>query len=48
MLWLSLYGKKPQTYRVIYEIDEQRRTVRVLTIRHAARRRLKGSDFLRG
>jgi len=41
-----LYGKKPHVYRVIYEIDEQRCTVWVLTIRHAARRRLKRSDLL--
>lgn len=33
-----LYGKKPHVYRVIYEIDEERRTVWVLTIRHAARK----------
>jgi len=29
-----LYGKKPHVYRVIYEIDEQRQVVTVLTIRH--------------
>ena len=29
-----LHGKKPHVYRVIYEIDEPRKTVRVLTIRH--------------
>ncbi len=40
----SLYGKKPHVYRIIYEIDELRRTVWVLTIRHGARRRLKASD----
>src|ERR1700680_1823172 len=27
-----LYGKKPQVYRAIYEIDERQRIVRVLTI----------------
>jgi len=31
-----LYGRKPNVYRVIYEIDQPRRTVRVLTIRHGA------------
>ena len=36
-----LYGKKPHVYRVIYEIDGQRRTVRVLTIRHGAREPVK-------
>lgn len=37
-------GKKPHFYRVIYEIDERRRAVWVLRIRHGARRRLKPSD----
>jgi len=32
-----LYGKKPDVYRVIYEIDESQKAVRVLTIRHGAR-----------
>ncbi len=32
-----LYGKKPHVYRAIYEIDEQRQLVPVLTIRHGAR-----------
>jgi plasmid stabilization system protein ParE len=36
-----LYGNKPHVYRVIYEIDERRQTVRVLTIRHGARRKVK-------
>ena len=40
-----LYGKKPHVYRVIYEIDELRQTVWVLTIRHGARRKLKTSDL---
>ncbi len=31
-----LYGKKPHLYRVIFEIDQGRRVVRVLTIRHGA------------
>jgi len=31
-----LYGKKPHVYRVIYAIDEQKKLVRVLTIRHGA------------
>ena len=35
-----LYGKKPRVYRVIYEVDERRQTVWVLTIRHGARRKL--------
>jgi toxin ParE1/3/4 len=32
-----LYGKKPHVYRVVYEIDELQKVVRVLTIRHGAR-----------
>jgi len=44
-LWHLLYGKKPHVYRVIYEVDEPRRTVWVLTIRHAARRRLRRSEL---
>jgi toxin ParE1/3/4 len=31
-----LYGKKPHVYRVIYEIDDLKKLVRVLTIRHGA------------
>jgi mRNA-degrading endonuclease RelE of RelBE toxin-antitoxin system len=31
-----LYGAKRDVYRVIFEIDEPRKIVRVLTIRHAA------------
>ncbi|MGO9898083.1 MAG: type II toxin-antitoxin system RelE/ParE family toxin [Bryobacteraceae bacterium] len=31
-----LYGKKPHVYRVIYAIDERKKLVRVLTIRHPA------------
>ena len=40
-----LYGKKPHVYRVIYEIDEGRRAVSVLTIRHGARRNIKTSEL---
>jgi toxin ParE1/3/4 len=31
-----LYGKKLHVYRVIYEINEPKKLVRVLTIRHGA------------
>jgi toxin ParE1/3/4 len=41
-----LYGKKPHVYRVIYEVDEGREAVWVLTIRHGARRKLKASDLV--
>jgi toxin ParE1/3/4 len=33
-----LYGKTPHVYRVIYEINEPKRLVQVLSIRHGARR----------
>jgi plasmid stabilization system protein ParE len=33
-----LYGKRPHVYSVIYEIDEQRQLVSLLTIRHGARK----------
>ena len=36
-----LYGKKFHVYRVIYEVEERRQTVWVLTIRHGARRKLR-------
>jgi plasmid stabilization system protein ParE len=41
-----LYGKKPNVYRVIYELDEERQAVWVLTIRHGARQTLKRSDLV--
>jgi mRNA-degrading endonuclease RelE of RelBE toxin-antitoxin system len=31
-----LYGAKRDLYRVIYEIDEPRKVVRVLTVRYGA------------
>ena len=40
-----VYGKKPHVYRVIYEVDERRQTVWVLTVRHGARRKVKPSDI---
>jgi toxin ParE1/3/4 len=40
-----LYGKKPHVYRVIYEIDQKRQKVWVLTIRHGARRRTRPKDL---
>ena len=42
-----LYGKMPHVYRVIYEVEESRQTVWVLTIRHGARRKLKVSTLSR-
>ncbi len=40
-----LYGNKPHVYRVIYEVDEGRKAVWVLHIRHGARKKLKGSEL---
>jgi plasmid stabilization system protein ParE len=37
-----LFGNKPNIYRVIYAIDERARIVRVLHIRHGARRTFSG------
>jgi hypothetical protein len=46
MLRQLLYGKKPNVYRVIYELDEGRQAVWLLTIRYGARRNLKPSDLV--
>jgi toxin ParE1/3/4 len=40
-----LYGAKPHVYRVIFEVDERRHIVSVLTIRHGARKPLKSGDL---
>jgi len=32
-----LYGKKPHVYRVVFEIDEKLKLVRIITVRHGAR-----------
>ena len=40
-----LYGAKPHVYRIIFEVDERRHKVWVLTIRHGARRSLKSRDL---
>jgi toxin ParE1/3/4 len=32
-----LFGKKPNTYRIIYAVDKRNHTVNVLHIRHSAR-----------
>jgi toxin ParE1/3/4 len=41
-----LYGKKPHIYRVVFEVDQRQNTVRVLHIRHGARRKAKAADVL--
>lgn len=40
-----LYGRKPHVYRVIFEVDDRRQIVWVLTIRHGARRQIRISDM---
>jgi len=40
-----LYGEKSHVYRVIYEVDERRKVVWVLHIRHGARRKIKFSNL---
>jgi toxin ParE1/3/4 len=32
-----LYGNKPNVYRVIYSVDDTRKTVTIIAIRHGAR-----------
>jgi len=41
-----LYCQKPSVYRVIYEVDERRRVVQVLAVRHGARQKLKPTDLV--
>lgn len=36
-----LFGKKPNTYRIIYAIDKRNRAVNILHIRHGARAPLR-------
>ncbi len=38
-----LYGSKPDTYRILYAVDERRKLVNVAHIRHGARRPLSPS-----
>ena len=38
-----LYGRRPHIYRIIYRVDEMFQTVRIIHIRHGARRPLTGS-----
>jgi toxin ParE1/3/4 len=40
-----LHGNKPHVYRIIYEVEERRQTVWVLTIRHGARRKVRPVDL---
>ena len=40
-----LYGKKPDMHRLIFEIVESRKTIFVLTVRHAARDIARSSEL---
>ena len=40
-----LYGNMPHVHRIIYEVDERRKAVWVLHIRHGTRKTLKVSDL---
>jgi mRNA-degrading endonuclease RelE of RelBE toxin-antitoxin system len=40
-----LFGKRRDVYRILYEVDEAKRAVWVLHIRHGARRDLKARDL---
>jgi plasmid stabilization system protein ParE len=40
-----LFGKRRGIYRILYQVDEARRTVWILHIRHGARRDLKTRDL---
>ena len=40
-----LYGTKPHIYRVIYAVDEKKKRVDVLHVRHGARQALKRSEL---
>lgn len=40
-----LYGHKPHVYRVIYRVNEPRKQVDVLHIRHGATRRFRPPDL---
>lgn len=41
-----LYGRKPHVYRVIFEIDETQKAVRILTIRHGARQEFNPAELI--
>jgi mRNA-degrading endonuclease RelE of RelBE toxin-antitoxin system len=40
-----LFGKRRNTYRILYEIDKPRKTVWVLHIRHGARRDMEPEEI---
>jgi hypothetical protein len=40
-----LYGSKPHVFRIVYEIDDLDKAVRILTIRHGAREQAVASGL---
>ena len=40
-----LFGKRPHVYRILYEVDEARKTVSILHIRHGARQDLNRDEL---
>jgi toxin ParE1/3/4 len=44
-LWQLLYGKKPHICKVIFEIDDRRQIVWILTIRHGTRKRIRRPEI---
>jgi len=42
-----LYGKPGRVYRIIFEVDEERRTVWILHIRRGARSAMRPEDLAR-
>jgi plasmid stabilization system protein ParE len=40
-----IYGKKPHFYRIIYAIDESRKRVEVLHVRHHGRQAFQADDL---
>jgi toxin ParE1/3/4 len=41
-----LFGHRPHIYRVIFRVQEKRKEVEIVHIRHSARRRFKASDVV--
>jgi plasmid stabilization system protein ParE len=42
-----LFGRRRNVYRILYEVDEAKRTVWILHIRHGARRDVEARDMAR-
>ncbi len=40
-----LYGKKPDVYRILYQVNEKEKTVNILHMRHGARMPVPPKEF---